>query len=268
VVLDKFTPSGEYTLHASGSGTPGGTTGSTPVYMELKAKLDTPEAKKVFSEQKILRLGDQVPNFQADTTKGKIDFHEHLGKSWGILFSHPRDFTPVCTTELSRVAKLKEEWAKRNTKVLALSVDTTEHHDGWSKDIEECYGALPDFPIIADNDRKISVLYGMLDQSEIDGKGLPLTVRSVFIIDPQKLIRAKMDYPASTGRNFTEIVRVLDSLQLVSQYQVATPVDWTQGGDVVVLPSLSDDKAKEIFREFRTLKPYLRLTADPRPSTT
>jgi alkyl hydroperoxide reductase subunit AhpC len=167
------------------------------------------------------------------------------------------------------VAKLKDAWAKRNTKVLALSVDTTEHHEGWSKDIDECFpGGAPDFPIIADHDRKISVLYGMLDQSEIDGKGLPLTVRSVYVIDPKKLIRAKIDYPASSGRNFNEIIRLLDSLQLVSQYKVATPSDWTPGGEVVVVPTLTDEEANGLFpKGFRKLKPYLRLTADPQTTS-
>jgi len=268
VVLDPCLPSGTYTLQVAGStsgpsSTPSPVTGSG-VYAELKSKIASTEAKEVFHEQRTLRLGDKVPNFQADSSKGKLDLYEYLGSSWGIFFSHPYDFTPVCTTELSRVAKLKDAWAQRNTKVIALSADTAERHIGWEKDIDECFGGAPDFPIIADPDRKISVLYGMLDQSEIDKKGMPVTVRSVFFLDPQKLVRARIDYPASTGRNFNEIIRVLDSLQLVSQYQCATPVDWNQGGEVVVLPSISDEKANEIFpKGFRKLKPYLRLTPDP-----
>jgi len=265
VVLDQHTAEGNYTLHLSSvSSIPVSGGSGSGVYMELKPQLKTTESKEVFAAQKVLRLGDSVPNFQADSSKGKIDLYEYLGNSWGILFSHPRDFTPVCTTELSRAAKLKGEWAKRNTKVLGLSVDTAANHEGWAKDIDECFGGTPDFPLVADHDRKISVEYGMLDQSEIDGKGLPLTVRSVFFIDPKKLIRAKIDYPASTGRNFNEIIRVLDSLQLVSQYQVATPSDWQQGGEVVVLATLTDDRANELFpKGFRKLKPYLRLTPDP-----
>jgi len=236
----------------------------TGVYMELKTKIASNEAKELFGGQKTLRLGDKVPNFQADSSKGKLDLYEYLGDGWGIFFSHPADFTPVCTTELAAVAKHREGWAKRNTKVLALSVDTAERHSGWEKDIAEFGGCESFFPIVADPDRKISVAYGMLDQSEIDGKGLPLTVRSVFIIDPKKLIRARIDYPASSGRNFTEIIRMLDSLQLVSQYQVATPSDWVQGGDVVLLPQVKEEQFNELFpKGVKKLKPYLRITPDP-----
>jgi len=235
--------------------------------MELKTKIASTEAKELFTGQKTLRLGDKVPNFQADSSKGKIDLYEYLGDGWGIFFSHPADFTPVCTTELAAVGKHREGWAKRNTKVLALSVDTAEHHQGWEKDIAEYGGCESFFPIVADPERKISVLYGMLDQSEIDGKGLPLTVRSVFIIDPKKLIRARIDYPASSGRNFSEIIRVLDSLQLVSQYQVATPSDWVQGGDVVLLPSVKEEQFSQLFpKGVKKLKPYLRITPDPQTS--
>jgi len=235
-------------------------------YSELKAKLTTPGAKEVYGSQATLRLGDPVPDFEADTTIGKIKFHEWLGSSWGILFSHPRDFTPVCTTEIGKMAELQAEWDKRDTKVTVLSVDTVEHHQGWIKDVEDVSppGTKVKFPLIADPDRKLSVLYGMLDQSEIDKEGLPLTVRSVFFIDPKKLVRTKLDYPASTGRNFDEILRILDSLQTVSYHQCATPVNWRRGGEVVVHPSLSDDKAKEVFpKGFKKLTNYLRLTADP-----
>jgi len=174
----------------------------------------------------------------------------------------------VCTTELSRVAKLKAEWAKRNTKVVGLSVDTLARHSEWAKDMDDVFGAHVDYPLLADDDRKISVLYGMLDKSEIDNKGLPLTVRSVFFIDPAKTIRARLDYPASTGRNFDEVLRILDSLLLVSAHLVATPVDWQKGGEVVIHPSVTDERATELFpKGYKKLKMYLRLTPDPLNST-
>eukprot|EP01113_Clastostelium_recurvatum_P022666 TRINITY_DN270_c0_g1_i2.p1 TRINITY_DN270_c0_g1~~TRINITY_DN270_c0_g1_i2.p1 ORF type:complete len:236 (-),score=76.76 TRINITY_DN270_c0_g1_i2:91-732(-) len=210
-----------------------------------------------------LRLGDIAPNFKADTTQGQIDFHEWLGSSWGILFSHPADYTPVCTTELGALARIQPDLVKRNVKVLAVSVDKVEDHHGWIKDIDQVNSCHVDFPIIADADRKVSVLYGMLDPTHIDDvTGLPLTVRGVFIIDPAKKIRLTITYPASTGRNFTELIRVIDSLQLSSK-SVTTPADWKQGDDVIVHPSIDDEEAKKRFGEFRTLTPYLRLTKQP-----
>ena len=208
----------------------------------------------------MLRLGDEAPNFEAETTEGKINFHEWLGDSWGILFSHPKDFTPVCTTELGVVAKLKPEFDRRNTKVIGLSVDPIEDHHEWIKDINETQGTTINFPMIADGDRKVSELYGMIHPNADS----TLTVRSVFIISPDKKLKLTLTYPASTGRNFDEIIRVLDSLQLTSNYSVATPADWQQGGDCVVIPSLSDAEAREKFpKGFKTLKPYLRITPQP-----
>ena len=208
----------------------------------------------------MLRLGDEAPNFEAETTEGKINFHEWLGGSWGILFSHPKDFTPVCTTELGVVAKLKPEFDRRNTKVIGLSVDPIEDHHEWIKDINETQGTTINFPMIADGDRKVSELYGMIHPNADS----TLTVRSVFIISPDKKLKLTLTYPASTGRNFDEIIRVLDSLQLTSNYSVATPADWQQGGDGVVIPSLSDAEAREKFpKGFKTLKPYLRITPQP-----
>ena len=208
----------------------------------------------------MLRLGDEAPNFEAETTEGKINFHEWLGGSWGILFSHPKDFTPVCTTELGVVAKLKPEFDRRNTKVIGLSVDPIEDHHEWIKDINETQGTTINFPMIADGDRKVSELYGMIHPNADS----TLTVRSVFIISPDKKLKLTLTYPASTGRNFDEIIRVLDSLQLTSNYSVATPADWQQGGDCVVIPSLSDAEAREKFpKGFKTLKPYLRITPQP-----
>jgi alkyl hydroperoxide reductase subunit AhpC len=207
-----------------------------------------------------IRLGDVAPDFEAQTTEGPLRFHEWLGNGWGILFSHPKDFTPVCTTELGEVARLKPEFAKRNTKVLALSVDSVEDHRRWSADIEETQGTRPNYPLIADPDRKISTLYDMIHPNAND----TLTVRSVYIIGPDKKVKLTLTYPASTGRNFDEILRVLDSLQLTAQHSVATPVNWKDGQDVIVVPSLSDAQAHEKFpKGFRTVKPYLRITPQP-----
>jgi alkyl hydroperoxide reductase subunit AhpC len=207
-----------------------------------------------------IRLGDVAPDFEAQTTEGKLRFHEWLGNSWGVLFSHPKDFTPVCTTELGAVARLKPEFAKRNTKVLALSVDSVEDHKKWSVDIEETQACKLNYPLIADPDRKIANLYDMIHPNAND----TLTVRSVFIIGPDKKVKLTLTYPASTGRNFDEILRVLDSLQLTAQHSVATPVNWKDGEDVIIVPSISDAQAREKFpKGFRAVKPYLRITPQP-----
>jgi len=207
-----------------------------------------------------LRLGDMAPNFTADTTEGKIDFYEFLGDGWGILFSHPADYTPVCTTELGAVAKLKDEFAKRNTKVLALSVDGVENHRGWINDINETQSTDVNFPIIGDEDRKVSELYDMIHPNASES----LTVRSVFIIGNDKKIKLIISYPASTGRNFDELLRVIDSLQLTANYSVATPADWKQGEDVVVSPSIkTEDIAAKFPKGHKVIKPYLRMTPQP-----
>jgi alkyl hydroperoxide reductase subunit AhpC len=207
-----------------------------------------------------IRLGDVAPDFTADTTEGEISFHDWKKDSWAVLFSHPKDFTPVCTTELGYTARLKDEFAKRNTKVLALSVDSVADHKSWSSDIEETQGQAVNFPIIADSDRKVADLYDMIHPNAND----TLTVRSVFVIDPSNKVRLTITYPASTGRNFDEILRVIDSLQLTDGYKVATPVNWQHGDDVIVVPALSDEEAKELFPAgFETQKPYLRLTPQP-----
>ena len=206
-----------------------------------------------------LQLGDEAPDFTADTTEGTISLHEYLGDGWGILFSHPKDFTPVCTTELGAVAKLKDEFAKRNTKVLAVSVDPVDSHHDWSKDIADVTGAGPNYPIIGDPDRKVADLYGMIHPNAND----TLTVRSVFVIGPDKKVKLTLTYPASTGRNFQEILRVLDSLQLTSKHSVATPSDWQQGEDVIITTAVSDEDAAERFPGYKTVKPYLRTTPQP-----
>ncbi len=208
-----------------------------------------------------LRLGDKAPNFDANTSEGKINFYDYLGDSWGILFSHPADFTPVCTTELGAAAKYKEEFDKRNVKVLALSVDGVESHKDWIEDINETQNTTVNFPIIADEDRKVSDLYDMIHPNADD----TLTVRSVYVIDPQKTIKLMITYPASTGRNFKELLRVIDSLQLTEKYKVATPADWKEGEDVVISTSISNEEAKKMFPEgFKEVKPYLRLTPQPK----
>ncbi len=207
-----------------------------------------------------LHLGDTAPDFTAESTEGTINFHEYLGDSWGVLFSHPADFTPVCTTELGRVAALKPEWDKRNVKVIGLSVDPLDDHKGWSADIEETQGTALNYPLIADPERKVADLYGMVPPAAENN----LTVRSVFVIGPDKKIKLTITYPASTGRNFDEILRVIDSLQLTANYQVATPVDWKDGDDVIIVPAVSDDEAKEKFpKGFTAIKPYLRVTPQP-----
>ncbi len=207
-----------------------------------------------------IRLGDEAPNFSADTTDGPIDFHQWKQDSWAVLFSHPKDFTPVCTTELGMTAKLKDDLAARSAKAIAVSVDGVEDHKAWVGDIEETQGTAVNFPIIGDPDRKVADLYDMIHPNAND----TLTVRSVFVIDPNNKVRLTLTYPASTGRNFDEILRVIDSLQLTDGYKVATPVNWTQGDDVIVAPALSDDEAKELFPAgFETQKPYLRVTPQP-----
>ncbi|MFT7232945.1 MAG: alkyl hydroperoxide reductase subunit AhpC [Cyclobacteriaceae bacterium] len=207
-----------------------------------------------------LRIGDEAPNFQVDTTEGKIDFHNWLGDSWGILYSHPADYTPVCTTELGRTAKLKPEFMKRNTKVLAVSVDDLESHQGWIKDINETQNTVVNFPIIADPDKIVANLYDMIHPNA----SATATVRSVFFIGPDKKIKASITYPASTGRNFAEILRVIDSLQLTANFSVATPADWQQGEDVVVIPSIKTEDIPAKFPKGHTvIKPYLRMTPQP-----
>jgi alkyl hydroperoxide reductase subunit AhpC len=206
------------------------------------------------------RLGDTAPDFQAETTQGPIRFHEWIGDSWAILFSHPKDFTPVCTTELGYVGKLLPEFAKRNVKVIGLSIDPVDSHKGWVKDIEETQNAKVTYPIIADPERKVANMYGMMHPSHDE----TYTVRTVFVIDPKKKIRLMITYPQSCGRNFDEILRVVDSLQLTDKYAVSTPVNWKQGEDVIISPSVSDEDAKKRFpKGFKTLKPYLRLTPQP-----
>ncbi|MCB4797605.1 peroxiredoxin [Neotamlana laminarinivorans] len=207
-----------------------------------------------------IRLGDVAPDFSANSTEGNINFHEWLGTSWGILFSHPSDYTPVCTTELGTVAKYKDEFDKRNVKVVALSVDGLESHAGWVKDINETQNTTVNFPIIADEDKKVSELYDMIHPNE-DSK---LTVRSVFVIGDDKKVKLIITYPASTGRNFDELLRVIDSLQLTAYHKVATPANWKHGEDVVVSPSISTEDAKNIFTKgVEEVKPYLRMTPQP-----
>ncbi|KAI8070510.1 thioredoxin-like protein [Gongronella butleri] len=213
-----------------------------------------------------LRLGSVAPDFEAETTKGPIKFHEFIGDKWTILFSHPADFTPVCTTELGVVAALQDEWEKRNVQVIGLSANGLDDHKKWIDDINEVNSVELDFPIIADADRKVSTLYDMLDHQDatnVDAKGIPFTVRSVFIIDPKKTIRLTLTYPASTGRNFNEILRVVDSLQLGDQHRITTPANWQKGDDVIVHPSVSTEEAHKLFKEVRVVKPYLRLTKSP-----
>jgi thioredoxin-dependent peroxiredoxin len=207
-----------------------------------------------------LRLGDDAPNFQADTTEGPIDFYDWKGDSWAVLFSHPKDFTPVCTTELGYTAKLADEFAKRNVKVLAVSVDPVEDHKRWAADIEETQGIAPNFPLIGDEKKVVADLYDMIHPNASD----TVTVRSVFVIGPDNKIKLTLTYPASTGRNFDEIIRVIDSLQLTAEFKVATPVNWKDGEDVIIVPAVSDDEAKERFPAgWEAPKPYLRITKQP-----
>jgi len=207
-----------------------------------------------------IQLGDTAPDFSADTTEGRRSLHEYLGDSWGILFSHPADFTPVCTTELGEFAKRKDQFAKRNTKLIGVSVDPVESHRGWSKDIAETQGQELNYPLVGDDDRTVANLYGMIHPNAIE----TATVRTVFIIGPDKKVKLTLTYPAAVGRNVDEIVRALDALQLSSEYSVSTPVNWTDGDDVIISPAISDEDATARFpKGFSTLKPYLRLTPQP-----
>ncbi|KAF2856781.1 thioredoxin-like protein [Plenodomus tracheiphilus IPT5] len=218
-----------------------------------------------------LRLGSTAPNFKADTTQGSIDFHEFIGDKWVILFSHPEDYTPVCTTELGAFAKLEPEFTKRGAKLIGLSANTVESHGGWIKDIDEISGSNLKFPIIGDKSREVAYLYDMIDfqdKTNVDSKGQAFTIRSVFIIDPKKTIRLILSYPASTGRNTAEVLRVLDSLQTGDKHRITTPINWVPGDDVIVHPSVKNDEAKTLFPEFRIVKPYLRFTPLPKEKTT
>jgi alkyl hydroperoxide reductase subunit AhpC len=207
-----------------------------------------------------IRLGDTAPDFTAETTEGVIRFHDWIGDSWAVLFSHPKDFTPVCTTELGECARLKSEFDKRNVKVIGLSVDPLDSHRGWAADIEETQGTALNFPIIADADRRVSELYDMIHPNASE----TFTVRSVYIVGPDKKVKLMLTYPASTGRNFAEILRVIDSLQLTANYSVATPVNWQDGEDVIIVPAISDEEAKERFPlGWKPVKPYLRVTPQP-----
>jgi alkyl hydroperoxide reductase subunit AhpC len=207
-----------------------------------------------------IRLGDEAPDFTADTTEGTVSFHDWKGDSWAVLFSHPKDFTPVCTTELGRVAALKPEFDKRNVKVIGLSVDPLTDHEGWKGDIADVTGSELNFPLIADSDRTVSDLYDMVHPNASD----TLTVRSVFVVGPDNKVKLTLTYPASTGRNFDELLRVIDSLQLTANHSVATPADWKDGEDVIVAPALSDEEAEKKFpKGFEKKKPYLRMTPQP-----
>jgi alkyl hydroperoxide reductase subunit AhpC len=215
-----------------------------------------------------LQIGDVAPDFEADTTEGRIKFHDWVGDSWAVLFSHPKDFTPVCTTELGYMAKLKPEFDRRGVKVIGLSVDATNDHEAWARDIEETQGARPNFPIIGDADYNVSKLYGMLPASTSgDPKSRTpadnFTVRNVFVIGTDKKVKLILVYPMTTGRNFDEVLRVLDSLQLTAKHKVATPVNWQQGEDVIITAAVSNEEAAERFPGYKTLKPYLRTTAQP-----
>jgi len=219
-----------------------------------------------------LRIGDTAPDFEAETTEGKIRFHDWIGDSWAVLFSHPKDFTPVCTTELGYMAKIKPEFDRRNVKVIGLSVVSTGDHDGWVKDIEETQGEAPNYPIIADMNFSVSKAYGMLP-AEVEGDPkdrTPMdnqTVRNVFVVGPDKTIKLILVYPMTTGRNFDEVIRVIDSLQLTAKHRVATPVNWQQGEDVIIAGSVSNDEAKEIFGEWESPKPYIRIVPQPAEET-
>jgi thioredoxin-dependent peroxiredoxin len=217
-----------------------------------------------------LRIGDEAPNFQADTTEGRIDFHQWIGSSYAMLFSHPKDFTPVCTTELGTMAKMKAEFDKRNTKIIGLSVDPVDDHKRWSKDIEETQGAAPNYPLIGDPDLKVAKLYDMLP-AEASGEAKSrtpadnATVRCVFLIGPDKKVKMVLYYPMTTGRNFDEVLRTIDSIQLTARHKVATPANWKQGDDVIIAGSVSDEEAKKLFPDgWKAPKPYLRITQQPR----
>jgi alkyl hydroperoxide reductase subunit AhpC len=215
-----------------------------------------------------LSIGDEAPDFQAQTTEGPISFHDWIGDSWAVLFSHPKDFTPICTTELGYMAKIKPEFDRRGVKVIGLSVDSTDDHEGWANDIEETQGARPNYPIIGDSDFNVSKLYGMLPGG-VEGEAKARTpadnqtVRNVFVIGPDKKVKLVLVYPMTTGRNFDEVLRVIDSLQLTAKHKVATPVNWKQGDDVIIAGSVSNDDAKELFGTWEEPKPYIRIVPDP-----
>lgn len=217
-----------------------------------------------------LRLGSIAPNFQADTTKGKIDFHEFIGNNWVVLFSHPEDFTPVCTTELGAFAKLEPEFTRRGVKLIGLSANTIDSHGQWIADINEISGSDLQFPIIGDKQRQVALQYDMLDQQDatnVDSKGIAFTIRSVFVIDPKKTIRTILSYPASTGRNTAEVLRIVDSLQTGDKHKVTTPINWVPGDDVIVHPSVKTEDAKGIWPDIKIIKPYLRTTPLPKEKT-
>jgi alkyl hydroperoxide reductase subunit AhpC len=217
-----------------------------------------------------LQLGDTAPDFEADTTEGRISFHDWIGDSWAVLFSHPKDFTPVCTTELGYMAKMKPEFDRRNVKIIGLSVDQTDKHEQWAKDIEETQGTAPNYPLIGDGDFNVSKLYGMLPAETIGDSGARTpadnqTVRNVFVIGPDKKVKLILVYPMTTGRNFDEVLRVIDSLQLTAKHKVATPVNWQQGDDVIIAGSVSDEEAKETYPDgWEAPRPYIRIVAQPR----
>jgi thioredoxin-dependent peroxiredoxin len=216
----------------------------------------------------LLQIGDTAPDFEAETTEGKVHFHEWVGDSWAVLFSHPKDFTPVCTTELGYMAKIKPEFDKRNVKIIGLSVDTASDHEKWAKDIEETQGTAPNYPIVADSDFSIAKSYGMLaaDTSGDPAERTPAdnqTVRNVFVVGPDKKIKLILVYPMTTGRNFDEVLRVIDSLQLTAKHRVATPVNWKHGENVIIAGSVSNDEAKEIFGDWESPKPYIRIVPQP-----
>jgi alkyl hydroperoxide reductase subunit AhpC len=215
-----------------------------------------------------MRIGEEAPNFQAETTEGSIDFHGWMGDSWAVLFSHPKDFTPVCTTELGYMAKIKQEFDCRNVKIIGLSVDPVDKHAGWARDIEETQGAAPNYPLIGDSDFAVSKAYGMLgadvsgdpaDRTAVDNQ----TVRNVFVIGPDKKVKLILVYPMTTGRNFDEVLRVIDSLQLTAEHKVSTPVNWQRGDDVIIAGSVSGDEAKELFGTWEEPKPYIRIVPQP-----
>jgi thioredoxin-dependent peroxiredoxin len=216
----------------------------------------------------MLRIGDTAPDFEADTTEGKLSFHDWIGDSWAVLFSHPKDFTPVCTTELGYMAKVKPEFDRRGVKLIAVSVDSSGDHEAWARDIEETQGHAPNYPIIGDTDFEVSKLYEMLPaETAGDAKARTpadnQTVRNVFVIGPDKKVKLILVYPMTTGRNFDEVLRVIDSLQLTAKHKVATPVNWQQGDDVIIAGSVSNDQAKELFGEWESPKPYIRIVPDP-----
>ncbi|HZO78172.1 MAG TPA: peroxiredoxin [Solirubrobacteraceae bacterium] len=216
-----------------------------------------------------LAIGDTAPDFEADSTEGRIHFHDWIGDSWAVLFSHPKDFTPVCTTELGYMARIKPEFDRRDVKIIGLSVDSSEDHERWAKDIEETQGTAPNYPIIGDADYHVSKLYGMLPADVSgDAKGRTpadnQTVRNVFVIGPDKKVKLILVYPMTTGRNFDEVIRVIDSLQLTAKHKVSTPVNWNRGEDVIIAGSVSDDQAKEIFGEWEAPRPYIRIVPEPK----